>query len=305
MRLEKRIARPNQPRVTPPAEKPAIPVVETVETSKPVVEATVEVAPPSPNIVEPIPAPAILETLVGASESTQSAPPAPRVSALTDDAIILNPSERAFINFWRECESKNEAVRMCDGPPRILSILICTMTSRADMLARLRSRLDPQVAQFAESVEILEELDDGTMPVGMKRNRLVRRALGEYTVFIDDDDLPSPDYVRKIMEAINATPRPDVVGIRGVMVVLDGNRVERKRSFEHTIRHDRWYVNGGHYYRCPCHLNPVRREIALRVPFRNDITFEEDFLQSLDMRGQLKVESMIEGPIYLYELRPK
>ena len=74
-----------------------------------------------------------------------------------------------------------------------LSILICSLASRADKLQRLMNVLQPQIN---DSVELLVKTDNGEMPIGKKRNLLLEEASGAYIAFVDDDDLVSEDYVK-------------------------------------------------------------------------------------------------------------
>lgn len=89
-----------------------------------------------------------------------------------------------------------------------LSILICSLDERKDKLKKLTDILNKQTN---DNVEILANVDNRTKSVGMKRNELVKEAQGQYVCFIDDDDEIAPNYIPKIMDAIETSP--DVVGI--------------------------------------------------------------------------------------------
>jgi glycosyltransferase involved in cell wall biosynthesis len=173
----------------------------------------------------------------------------------------------------------------------ILSILICTLEDRRLKLERLLSELLPQCEK--KEVEVRIECDAGGMTVGEKRNKLLREASGEYITFVDDDDEVVEDYVDKILAEL--VYKPDCVGIVGV--ILQPNK--KKALFSHSIEYAGWYDDGRMYYRTPNHLNPVKREIALRVGFENK-DFGEDMLYSNGIRPQLQTERYIEDPIYIY-----
>jgi hypothetical protein len=227
--------------------------------------------------------------------------------------MMLTPAERDTIFFFRRCEAEEQARQSSGAPVKLLSILICTMPGREAFLARLRRHLDLQVARYLDEVEILESpSEEADYPVGLKRNRLIRRARGKFVAFFDDDDLPKddkngPGYVASIVEAIKANPDVDCLGLRGIEVVMNGNRPEKKHPFEHSVHHRRWYMVGESFYRSPNHLCPIRREHALKVLFRPTMVREEDFMWSMDLlaAGLLKKEVMIPTPIYIYERRPK
>src|SRR5690606_23460158 len=82
-----------------------------------------------------------------------------------------------------------------------LAILICTLPDRSIKLRRLLAILDPQIKQFPDRV--FYRIHDGgrSMPTGTKRNQLITQTQSDYFVFIDDDDVISPDYVSEILKA--------------------------------------------------------------------------------------------------------
>jgi glycosyltransferase involved in cell wall biosynthesis len=178
-----------------------------------------------------------------------------------------------------------------------LSILICTLPEREDKLRRIFGLLLGQIPSEIVGITFDDSVD---ITIGEKRNNLIKNAGGEYVCFVDDDDLVSKDYVSKILEAIET--KPDCVGIQGIML-SNGNC---PRRFFHTIEVDCWYTNRFEYYRTPNHLNPIRREIAMKVPFNQYSNFGEDREFSIAIKPFLKSEVMIDGPVYyyLYNLKP-
>jgi hypothetical protein len=54
------------------------------------------------------------------------------------------------------------------------------------------------------------------------------------------------------------------------------------------------------YYRCPNHLNPIKREIALQVMFP-ELSRGEDRDFSMRVKRLLKKEEYIDGIIYFYK----
>jgi glycosyltransferase involved in cell wall biosynthesis len=176
----------------------------------------------------------------------------------------------------------------------ILSILICSLKSRAALLKRLQDRLAPQLTP---DVEVIVKTDGGQMPIGRKRNALLDEAKGDYICFVDDDDLVSEDYVALILAACAC--RPDVVSFN-LQHLLNGNHIG---DTEHSLRHEIWIndtsVFPHKYYRCPNHLNPVRRDLALKVRFPEKNTLE-DKEYSIKLRPMLKTEVMIQKQIYYY-----
>ena len=202
-----------------------------------------------------------------------------------------------------------------------LSILIITIPSRAEKLQRLLDVLRPQLPTD-QSVEVIikEELpaNDGGPTVGANRNAAMADATGDYVCFIDDDDMVPGNYVDNILGAIgkeagnpndlpegsnghytgdiiNFAERNDVVGIRG-HYILGHNKPE---LFIHSLDYNEWKTVDGVHKRCPNHLNPVKREIALQVPFPEK-NYREDMEYSMALLPLLKTQVMVEGIMYFY-----
>ena len=176
-----------------------------------------------------------------------------------------------------------------------LSILICTIPGRESSLETLLHFL---YEQKTDEVEILVEKDNKKITTGAKRNILLKKAQGDYIAFVDDDDMVSNDYIPKILEAIKTNP--DCCGIEGV---ISNSRRGWDRKFVHSIKHNKWFQDkrDGNvvYFRCPNHLSPVKRSLALKVMFP-DITQGEDRIYSFALLKLLKTEVYINGPIYHY-----
>jgi glycosyltransferase involved in cell wall biosynthesis len=206
-----------------------------------------------------------------------------------------------------------------------LSILIITIPSRADKLQRLLDILNPQLPADG-SVEIIvkEELpsNDGGPTIGANRNAALADASGDYVSFIDDDDLVPKYYVERILKAIrpiesledydnwNSTlddlpsweemegMTPDVVGIHG-HYILGQNAPE---LFVHSIKYKEWKTVDGIHYRCPNHLNPVKRTIALQLPYP-DKNYGEDVDYSMRLLPLLNTEVMVDDCIMYFYLK--
>ncbi len=170
-----------------------------------------------------------------------------------------------------------------------LSILVCSIQSRKKRLARLMSVLD---SQMKRDVEVLVETDSGQMLIGAKRNKLLSRAQGDYVAFIDDDDLVSSDYVEKVLRAVMTSP--DCCSLTGEIT-----HHHEKNTFIHSIEHNHWYEENGVYFRCPNHLNAIKRELALQIGFpEKDHGEDRDFSERIF--PLLKTEVEINGIIYYY-----
>jgi glycosyltransferase involved in cell wall biosynthesis len=170
-----------------------------------------------------------------------------------------------------------------------LSILIPTLPNRKPMLDTLVANLTAQIGD--NPVQII--YDDCALTTGAKRQRLLEEAKGDYVVFVDDDDMVAPDYVVSILQAIETNP--DCVGFRGWMTTNGKN----KQQWEVSSRHKKWTESNGKYYRHTLHITPVKREIALKVGFKN-ITQGEDYQYSMGLVPLLKTEVFIDKELYYY-----
>jgi hypothetical protein len=176
-----------------------------------------------------------------------------------------------------------------------LTILICTMPDRAEMLANLKSILEPQVKQFEPYCTILTD-SHPTLSIGAKRNRLLELASDDgYLAFIDDDDTVSANYVELIFEGI--MKGVDCCSLTGII-----DEKGKKSKFVHSLTIDHWYEKNSVYYRNPNHLNCVRADIAKRIGFL-ELNHGEDFAYSMNLQSSdlLKREHWIEQPIYFYD----
>ena len=184
------------------------------------------------------------------------------------------------------------------------SILICSLESRDNYLSRLMSVLTPQVEAYSKEVEVIIEIDDGKLSIGDKRNLLLEKSNGEYIAFIDDDDLVSFDYVEKILGSLKSNP--DTVG----MHLLHFNDDNFAGLTYHSLKYRSWFENRDlttglmRYYRNPNHLNPVKREYALKTKFPG-ISMGEDKEYSKNILKFLESEEYIVEPIYYYLFRTK
>ncbi len=170
-----------------------------------------------------------------------------------------------------------------------LSILVCSILSRKNKLSQLMSVLD---LQMKSDVEVLVETDNGQMSIGAKRNKLLSRAQGDYVASIDDDDLVSLDYVDKTLNALSTSP--DCCSLTGEIT-----HHHEKNTFIHSIEHNHWYEENGVYFRCPNHLNAIKRELALQIGFpEKDHGEDRDFSERIF--PLLKTEVEINGIIYYY-----
>jgi len=205
----------------------------------------------------------------------------------------------------------------------LLSILIPTLPERKTSLDMLMNEFIKQLGPVQSTsivepgsmfdghfraffrwadVEIIQEHDDGGMTTGMKRQCLNEAATGKYVAHFDDDDLPSDHYIEWVTEGCRKDP--DIIGIRGILII-DGDMNSQSR-FEQSTQYKKWEKKGVDEFRGPTHLNPIRRDIALRCPF-NDVRIREDWMyckkvMKIHENTPLR-ELMITRNLYLYQYR--
>ena len=175
-----------------------------------------------------------------------------------------------------------------------LSILILTLPTRIDSYATLIKTLNQQVIQnnLMSRVQILSLCDTKEISVGEKRNILLNKSCGKYVCFIDDDDLIAPDYIIKLMNAINSNA--DVITFCGEYIQ---NTIIT--PFSISIVHRGNYNHPNIFYRLPNHLCPVKREIALNCMF-TDKNFGEDSDYAERINKHIKNEFHIQDKLYFY-----
>ena len=180
----------------------------------------------------------------------------------------------------------------------ILSILIVTLQSRDKMFRKLMTNLENQLMKFPpETIEILVKCDNGEETTGAKRDFLLRRAMGDYCGFIDDDDDIPQYYISEILSAVKSNP--DCVPIDGHITTDGLHPISWRMSKDNpnvTI-----FENGQQVYlRAVNHIGIVRTEIAQKCGFP-DIRNGEDKEYSERIFPHLKTEVKINKPMYHYK----
>lgn len=173
-----------------------------------------------------------------------------------------------------------------------LSILIATTVDRRNLFVPLYCELFKQ--SFGLPVEIIYLEDNKEISIGTKRQKLLEMASGEYIVFFDSDDEPMPYYVSEILQAIETNP--DCVGLK---ISMTTNGVNPQTCF-HSRNYPTWYSAFPFHYRNVTHFNPVKRELALQVGFK-DMRFGEDKEYADRLTPLCNTEVFIDKPIFHYK----
>jgi len=101
----------------------------------------------------------------------------------------------------------------------LLSILIPTLPERIPFLTTLVWNLQQQMVPG--ETEFLALMDNRTMSLGDKRNRMMDLASGKFFIHLDDDDELQPGAVAAILRAIKDDPEADVISYNSTVYLED------------------------------------------------------------------------------------
>lgn len=172
---------------------------------------------------------------------------------------------------------------------RRLSILIPTLGWRRAQFHRLMDVLLPQVER--NNIEVVAYWNNGEKSIGELRQALLEDARGEYVCFIDDDDMVPDWYCDEIFWNLGK----DYVGFE-VELFNEGKKMPR---VFHSIRYGVWHEDETGYYRGVTHLNPIKRELALKGDFgKHGIGEDENW--SRTVTPFVRTENYIDKIMYYY-----
>jgi hypothetical protein len=183
-----------------------------------------------------------------------------------------------------------------------LQLMVLTQPGRHEMLKQVVSEFDRQLAPWpvdhanGRPVELLIGMWNDKLDLGENRNALIRRATAEYVMFFDDDDFPAHDFVDTILPLLDGV---DYIGYQ-LQCWCQHLRYQEYGETDHSLRHPDWSREGMKFFRDISHVNPMRRELALRAEF--DGGFGEDHRWAAKLRhlGIVKTEHYIPRVMYHY-----
>jgi len=140
--------------------------------------------------------------------------------------------------------------------PIKLSILICTVPSRLDLLKELTQELDFQIQ--LSGVEYLFLGDNFKRSVGEKRQNLKDIANGVWIRYIDDDDLINETNIQNSLKAIKENQDKKVICFEGTQ--KDNIPFFFDRSYQKNMRVKR--NDESYHVLVPNHLCIWKREVA-------------------------------------------
>jgi hypothetical protein len=150
----------------------------------------------------------------------------------------------------------------------------------------------------ADQVEIITDIDNKEVSIGFKRQRMHKKAKGEYVVSIDSDDAIMTDYLSEIWRGIKE--QPDCITFEISCSGTKGKTANVSNNYPDWMDG----ADGYDYVRTPYHKVPIKREIALQIGFI-DVRFGEDYDYSKRLKklGLIKTEYHISKPLYHYQYR--
>lgn len=177
------------------------------------------------------------------------------------------------------------------------SILVPTLGERRPLFERLMAGLLPQLDPYGGRVRVVGWHNDGSPSLPKIRQAMVLGTETDYLSFVDDDDLVSPDYVARIVAALD--DRPDYVGFQ-VQCYSDGAPIA---VAYHSLEYRRWRNLRGRYERDISHINPIRASIARRVDFavtRAGGAEDRAWADQLRQRRLLRTQVVVPHILYHY-----
>lgn len=192
-----------------------------------------------------------------------------------------------------------------------LSILIPTTTKRAELFfAPMVDHLQEQIDILkCKDVEILGFLDNYKYTIGEKRNKLLDLACGKFTLFIDDDDRVTQNFLQEIMGCIRKNPDADCI-VYDMICTINGCRTIHSRfgiEYEYSkmepwtndncnirsVVPEKWFGKPSHNM-----VWAARISKGIRFPDKNA---GEDFDWVAKAWPKIKKQSRIDKVIYYYD----
>lgn len=183
------------------------------------------------------------------------------------------------------------------------TILVPTLGQRAALFERLMGALLPQLDPYEGRARVVAWWNNGDPPLADLRQAMVQGVTTDYVSFFDDDDEPAPDFVAKVMAALES--RPDYVGWQ---TAYSSNGVDHG-LVDHSLRHGAWreIKNPYQLLRDITHINPMRTDVAKRGDFRKKgragRAEDRPWVDQIRATHALKTEVYIPEPMYFYRWR--
>lgn len=183
-----------------------------------------------------------------------------------------------------------------------LTILVPSVLSRfdtfgGDTIRELQRQYNLLDADDQRRVHVMVWIDNKIMPIGEKRQVMLKSTRSDYMAFVDDDDRIDPTYIYSLLRAIDASNAADVI-VFDVMVSINGMT---PRPCYYSISYPKDHNAPTHYERLPNHLMCVRTSKARIVGFDSFLSKGEDSDYAKRLRPFLETEYSVGRTLYYYD----
>lgn len=173
-----------------------------------------------------------------------------------------------------------------------LDICICSIPHRDAMLRALLGELARQVIP---GVGVVVYRDNLQQTYGGKIAAMWGQSRADYVCCVDDDDMIAPDYVARVMAALES--RPDYVGFK-VRYTSNG---DLQKPVIHSLRFGCWETREKCIVRDISEKNPMRRDLALGAEWEGQYAAEARWAAGIRQAGQVRTEVFIDDDMYYYQ----
>ena len=142
-------------------------------------------------------------------------------------------------------------------------------------------------------VEVLVYTDNLDVSYQEKLQTLQDMATADYTSHLANDDSVAPDFIPRVLEALEQ--EPDYVGF----YVRYTEAGVRQQQVIHSLQCGRWLDTPERLERDLMYYNPIRRELANEVKFRGEFC-DVEWAEDLRRLGIVKSEVFIDDEMLYY-----
>ena len=182
----------------------------------------------------------------------------------------------------------------------LLSVMVPTTPDRCSQFSLLWDELNKQADGLP--VELFFDDEDKHLSIGLKRDRMYKKANGLFSVQWDSDDWIKNDGIRLIIDAIRSNPEVDCITYYEA-VTIDGIRSDSCFSLQYFDWHENpTYPTGFKYARTPFFKTPIKTNLCKQIGV-NNIRFGEDHDFAQRIKPLLHEEVHIPEFIYMYNYK--
>jgi glycosyltransferase involved in cell wall biosynthesis len=190
-----------------------------------------------------------------------------------------------------------------------LSILIPTTTKRQNFFNSIINSVVKQIDD-KKDIEVLGLLDNYTKTIGEKRNNLLNICSGKFTLFLDDDDRLTEDFLEQILLSINNNPDADCIVYDMLCIINKCRTIHSKFGIEYEYtKMDPWTTENCSiiteepeiWYGKPSHNMVWSSKISKSCVFPS-CNSGEDFAWVKQAWPKLKKQVRIDKIIYYYDV---